>query len=81
MACSCLGRFLLRGATAEKWGDHQKKNFSINDSVEALIPLKEVHQGLLKLHAHLEGIPETTEIQFFSIQLTEVDQLARSAKT
>ena len=33
-----------------KWGDHQKKIFFINNSVEAVIPFKENHQGLLKLH-------------------------------
>ena len=41
------------------WGifsfDHRKKNFFINNSVEVLIPLKEGHQGLLKLHVHLGG--------------------------
>ena len=31
------------------------KNFFINNSVEALILLREGHESLLKLHIHLEG--------------------------
>ena len=42
-----FGEFLFGGSTAEKWGDHWKYNFFINNSVEALILLKEVYQGLL----------------------------------
>ena len=38
-----------------KWGDHQKKKFFIKNSVEALIPFKEKHQGLLKLHVTFGG--------------------------
>ena len=38
--------------------DHRENNFFINNSVEVLIPHKEVHRGLLKLHLHLGGIPE-----------------------
>ena len=34
----------------KKQDDHQNKKFFINKSVKALIPLKEGHQGLLKLH-------------------------------
>ena len=55
IACTYLGGFLLGGSNAEKWGDHRKNIFFINNSVEALILPKEGHQGLLKLHAHLEG--------------------------
>ena len=51
MACTCFGGFLLRDSNAES--GHRKKNLSINHSVEALIQLKEGHQGLLKLHLHL----------------------------
>ena len=46
---------MLRGSNAEKWGDHRKKNFFINNSVEALIRLKEPYQGLVKLHLYSEG--------------------------
>ena len=35
---------------AEKWSDHRKKKFFTDNSFEALIPFKEEHQGLLKLH-------------------------------
>ena len=38
---------------AERCGDHQKKKFFINKSAEALVPLKERYQGLLKLHVPL----------------------------
>ena len=38
-----------------KMGDHRRKNFSINNSVEALIWLKEAYQGLVKLHVYLGG--------------------------
>ena len=31
------GGFLLGGSNAEKWGDHRKKKFFINNSVEAVI--------------------------------------------
>ena len=33
--------------------DHRRKKFFINNSVGALIPFKEKHQGLLKLHVPL----------------------------
>ena len=46
MICTCLGGFLLGGSNAAKCGDHRKKNFFVNNSVEALILLKESHQGL-----------------------------------
>ena len=39
---------LLGGSNAEKWGDHQKKIFFINNSVEVVISFKEKYQGLLK---------------------------------
>ena len=42
----------LAGSNAENWGDHQMKNSCMNNSVEAIIPLNEGHQGLLKLHVH-----------------------------
>ena len=43
ITCICLGGFLLGGSNAEKWGDHQKRNFFTNNSFEALIPLKQGH--------------------------------------
>ena len=46
MICTSLGGFLLGGSNAER-GDHRKKNFFISNSVEALIPLKEGHRGLV----------------------------------
>ena len=39
----------------KKQDDHQNKKFFINKSVKALIPLKEGHQGLLKLHVPWGG--------------------------
>ena len=35
-----FGGLLLGGANAEKWGDHQKRKFFLNNSVEALISFK-----------------------------------------
>ena len=37
----------------EKWADHQKKKLFINNAVETLIPFKEDHQGLMRLHVYL----------------------------
>ena len=37
--------------------DHWKKNLFINNSNDVLIRLKEGHQGLLKLHVYLGGVP------------------------
>ena len=42
----------MGGSNAENCGDHPNK-FCMNNSVEALIPFNEGHQGLLKLHVHL----------------------------
>ena len=36
-----------------KMGDHQKKKFFINNTVEAVVAFKKEHQGLLKLHVPL----------------------------
>ena len=47
---------MLGGSNAEKWGGNQKKKFSINNSVEAVISLKEKHEGLLKLDELFEGV-------------------------
>ena len=47
---------MLGGSNAEKWGGNQKKKFSINNSVEAVISLKEKHEGLLKLNELFEGV-------------------------
>ena len=52
ISCAFLEGFLLGDSNAEKWSDHQKKKLFINKSVEALIPLKEGYQGLLK-----QGLP------------------------
>ena len=49
-------RFLLVVSNAEKWGDHQKKKFFINNFVKTLIPFKEEHQVLLIVHL-LWGVP------------------------
>ena len=47
---------LLRG-NVEKRGNHQEKKFFIDNAVQALIPFKEKHRGLLKLHVQLgEGV-------------------------
>ena len=46
---------MLGGSNGEKWGDHQKKKFFLNKSVETLILIKVGHQGLLKLHVFLGG--------------------------
>ena len=43
----------INGSNAEKWVDHQKKKFFVNNFVEDLIPFKEEHQGLLKLPVRL----------------------------
>ena len=41
----------------EKRGDYQEKKFFIDNTVQALIPFKERHRGLLKLHVRLgEGV-------------------------
>ena len=55
---------LLGDSNAEKWSDHQKKKVFINKSVEALIPLKEGYQGLLKLRV-LGSVPARTEKRKF----------------
>ena len=44
-----FGVLHLGGSHAEKRGDHQKKKFFINNSVEDLILCNEEDQGLLKL--------------------------------
>ena len=46
IACTFLGGLQLGRSNAEKWVDHQRKKFFINNSVEALIPFREEHQGL-----------------------------------
>ena len=43
----------MGGSNAEKKGHHQKKKFFINNFIEAVIPFKEKHQCLLKLHVPL----------------------------
>ena len=42
------GLFLV-GSNVEKWVNRQKKEFFINNSVEAVILFNEKHQGILKL--------------------------------
>ena len=48
-----VGKFKFK-----KWGDHQKKKIFIliNNAGEAQILFKENHQGLMRLHAHLEDL-------------------------
>ena len=50
-----IGGLQLGSSDAEKWDDHHRKKFFTNNSVEALIPFKEEHQGgpILKLHVPL----------------------------
>ena len=43
-----FGELLLGGSNAERWSDHKKKKFFINNSVEVKISFKEKHQSLLK---------------------------------
>ena len=52
---SLFGGVLLGGSNEKKRDDHRNKKFFINKSVKALIPLKEGHQSLLKLHVLLRG--------------------------
>ena len=41
----------------EKQCDYQEKKFFIDNTVQVLIPFKERHRGLLKLHVQLgEGV-------------------------
>ena len=40
-----LGGFLLGGSNTEKWGDHKKRKFFINNSVEVVISFKKKDQG------------------------------------
>ena len=54
------GGGLLGDSNAEKWIDQKKKKVFINKSVEALIPLKEGYQGLLKLRVP-GSVPARTE--------------------
>ena len=57
IVCAFWGESFLGDSNTEKLGDHQKKEFFINKSAEALIPLKEWYQGLLKLHVPLGDVP------------------------
>ena len=41
-----FGGLHLGSSNAEKWGDHQRKKFFINNSVDTLISFKEEHLGL-----------------------------------
>ena len=65
----------LGSSNVEKCGDHWRKKFFINNPVQALIPFKEKHQGLLKLHVPLGwdwgkgGRFEYGEISEFSLKL------------
>lgn len=45
----------MEGSVANKWADHRQKKFYLNNTVEDLIPFKEEHQGLLKLHVPLQA--------------------------
>ena len=44
---------LLESQCTFIWGENQKKKFLTSSLVEALIPFKEEHQGLLKLQVPL----------------------------
>ena len=44
---------LLESQCTFIWGDNQRKKFLTSRLVEALIPFKEKHQGLLKLQVPL----------------------------
>ena len=39
---------LLGGSNAEKWGDHQKKKFFINNSVEVVIHIVDLAPDIMK---------------------------------
>ena len=45
----------MGGSVANKWADHRQKKLYLNSTVEDLIPFKEEHQGLLKLHVPLQA--------------------------
>ena len=48
---------LLGSANLEKQGDDQTKKFFMDNTVQALIPFKERHRSLAKLHVPLgEGV-------------------------
>ena len=56
VACTLVYTFIglqLGGSHPKERGDHRKKKFFINNSVEALIPFNEEHQDLLKLQVLL----------------------------
>ena len=53
IVCTLFGGMLLGGSYAEKRGDHQKKKFFINNSVEALISFNKENGCLLKLQIPL----------------------------
>ena len=63
----------------EKWADHQKKKLFINNAVETLIPFKEDHQGLMRLHVYLgedfycgKNVLRFPEEEFFLKQKNDV---------
>ena len=64
----------------EKWGDHQKKKFFIDNVVQALIPFKDGYRDLLKLHVYLgEGTSmlEKKEGIFFEVEEKRMRRLFR----
>ena len=48
-----LGGLLLRDSNTGKWGDHQKKKFFINNSVEAVILFKVEVSGPIETRVSL----------------------------
>ena len=65
----------------EKWGDDQEKKFFIDDTAQALIPFKERHKSLLKLHVQLgEGGSfgvEKKEGNFIEVEKKRMGRLFR----
>ena len=53
IACTFLGGLQLGSSNVEKWVDHQRKKFFINNSVEALIPFRGTSGPILKMHVLL----------------------------
>ena len=45
---------IVGGTNIKKWGDHQEKKFSIDNTAQAPIPFKEGHRSPPKLFVHLE---------------------------
>ena len=56
MACTLFG-IAVRRCKCGKAGEHQEKKLFIDNTVQALLPFKDRHKGLLKLYVQLrEGV-------------------------